>query len=121
MEVALRRRLEGVADVAISQSRQTVDVKLLPGPHVFSPNVFREAVDEAGVEVLTFTVDACGTVEREGDRRWFVAGTNRFLLAGSTTVAEDEPLCVSGRLDDKSTPPRLEVSSASPQSKTDAP
>jgi hypothetical protein len=120
MEVALRRRLEGVADIAISQSRQTVNVKLAPGPHTFSPEVFRKAVDEAGVEVIAFTIDACGTVEPEGDRRWFVAGKNRFLLAGKTPVTDDEPLCVNGRLDDKSTPPQLEVSTATPQSQTNA-
>lgn len=111
MEVALRRRLEGVADIAISQSRQTALVTFTAGPHVFSPRTFRDAVDETGVEVLTFRIDACGIAEHVGSERWFVAGKNRFLLAEGATVPAGDRVCVSGRLDDTSTPARLEVAS----------
>jgi hypothetical protein len=60
MEVALRRRLEGVASISISQERQTAEVAFARGPHIFSPEEFRAAVGEADVEVLSFEIEACG-------------------------------------------------------------
>ena len=63
MEVALRRRLEGVARIAISQQHQTAEVAFAPGPYVFSPEEFRAAVGEAEVEVISFEIEACGHVK----------------------------------------------------------
>jgi hypothetical protein len=114
MEVALHRRLEGVAHIAISQSRQTVEVAFAPGPYAFSPAAFREAVDEAGVEVLSFRIEACGVIEQEDGVRWLAAGRNRFLLAeavvvGGAGLTDGEVVCVSGSLEDRSRPGRLEI------------
>ena len=108
MEVALRRRLEGVSDIAISQREQTAEVRF-EGDHAFSPSEFRKAVGEAGVVVLRFNLDACGSVDEDGQQRWLVAGKNRWLLTGERTVAAGQPLCVSGRLDDRAEPSTLEV------------
>jgi hypothetical protein len=123
MEVALRRRLEGVASISISQQRQTAEVTFARGPHIFSPEEFRAAVGEADVEVLSFEIEACGRVEpgavpgalgaqgaagapgtagapgAPGAARWFVAGPNRFLLKGVFPSGADT-VCISGALDD---------------------
>jgi hypothetical protein len=109
MEVALRRRLEGVAGIAISQREQTAEVRFEAGGHHFSPEAFRKAVAEAGVVVVSFEMDACGSIEQERDQRWLVAGKNRFLLSGAVPAARDQLTCVSGRLDDRTEPARLEV------------
>jgi hypothetical protein len=112
MEVALRRRLEGVADISISQSRQTTEVTFAQGPHTFSPRAFRDAVGEAGVSVLSFHIDACGVVEQKDRQRWLAAGKNRFLLVeGGRTSAGPvgQAVCVSGRLNDDSVPHRLKI------------
>ncbi|HXH05052.1 MAG TPA: hypothetical protein VNI83_00520 [Vicinamibacterales bacterium] len=108
MEVALRRRLEGVQEVAISLSRQSVQVTL-DGSQAFSAASFRQAVDEAGVEVAALRIEACGVVERAGPRRRLIAGKNRFLLERADTTPVGVPLCAAGRLDDGADPPRLEV------------
>lgn len=110
MEVALRRRLEGVADISISQSRQTAVVEFADGRHAFSPSVFRDAINEAGVgvEVLNLQIDACGEIERKGSQHWLIAGENRFSLDESATPPVGQPVCVSGRLNDRSDPYRLE-------------
>jgi hypothetical protein len=121
MEVALRRRLEGVATIKISQQHQTAEVTFRPGPHVFSPEAFRTAVGEADVEVIGFEIEACGRVEPGAPgapgalgasgapgatARWFVAGPNRFLLAEGPRP-DDGTTCVSARLDDRREPYEL--------------
>ncbi len=104
--MALRRRLAGVERVSISQERQTAEVALGPGLRAFSPSEFRAAVEEAGVEVTSFEIDACGRLERDDGKGWCVAGPNRFLVAdGSLTDAH--ATCVSAVLDDASEPDQL--------------
>ena len=81
MEVALRRRLDGVAHA----------------PHTFSAATFREAVGEADVEVVSFEADVCGAVVQEQEQRWLTAETSRFLLADGEW-APTAHVCVTGRL-----------------------
>lgn len=101
MDVALRRRLDGVAHIAISQSQQTAEVTFAEGPHVFSPTAFREAVGEADVEVVRFEVDVCGVGVEDQGRRWLAGRTERFLLADGEW-SPGQHVCVSGRLGDGS-------------------
>ena len=97
MEVALRRRLDGVARISISQAGQTAEVEFVAAPHTFSAAAFREAVGEADVEVVSFEADVCGAVVQEQERRWLTAETNRFLLADGEW-APTTHVCVTGRL-----------------------
>jgi hypothetical protein len=62
MEVALRRRLAGVIDVAISQSQQTAVVTFAPGTRHFSAAAFRSAIAEASVDVVSLEIDVCGFI-----------------------------------------------------------
>jgi hypothetical protein len=103
MEVALRRRLDGVAGIAISQARQTAEVEFAATPHTFSATAFREAVAEADVEVLRFELAVCGVVAEEAGRRWLAGGTDRFLLADGEW-SPGQHVCVTGHLGDGSEP-----------------
>jgi hypothetical protein len=107
MEMALRRRLDGVVDVRISQERQTADVFFSPGARAFAAAEFRGAVAEAEVEVVRFEIEACGRVEHAGDATWFAAGPNRFLLAPPATAPSGDQ-CLSADLHDGEHPARLE-------------
>jgi hypothetical protein len=109
MEVALRRRLDGVADIAISQRRQTAEVTFDDGDHPFSPEAFRQAVGEAGVVVVRFNVDACGSVEHDGQQQWLAAGKNRWLVKSDRPIPVSRLLCATGRLNDRAQPPTFEV------------
>lgn len=106
-EVALRQRLAGVTGISISQSDQTVSVQFAPGGGGFSPVVFRDAVAEAGIEVLAIDIDACGVVEEATGQRWLVAGANRFMLDDGGGTPTGRLMCVSGSLNDRSTPYRV--------------
>ncbi len=97
MEVALRRRLDGVARISISQAAQTAEVEFVAAPHTFSAAAFRQAVGEADVEVLSFEADVCGAVVEDQERRWLTANANRFLLADGEWAAT-ALVCVTGRL-----------------------
>jgi hypothetical protein len=114
MDLALRRRLDGVEDVRISQEHQTADVVFAPGARPFSPGEFRAAVKEADVEVVTFEMDACGRFESGDGSDWFVAGPNRFLVAPE---GEPQPTgrCISAILRDQVAPGRLERLRALPE------
>lgn len=107
MELALRRRLEGVVDVRISQARQTAAVVFSPGAPAFAASEFRGAVGEADVEVVRFEVDACGLVERAGASTWFHAGGSRFLLTALPSMVTGE-YCLTAVLDDGGSLARLE-------------
>jgi len=97
MEVALRRRLDGVASISISQAQQTAEVEFVSTSHTFSAAAFREAVGEADVDVVTLQIDVCGVVVPEQEQRWLMAGPDRFLLAnGEWSV--DQRVCMTGRL-----------------------
>ena len=111
--MALRRRLEGVNAVTISQSLQQAVVEFSAKRHTFSPAAFRDAVGEAGVEVLAFHVDACGVIEDFRNQRWLVAGPDRFVLDAADRAPVGEPVCVSGQLDDRTDPNRLQVRTVS--------
>jgi FAD synthase len=108
MEVALRRRLEGVAAISISQQDQTAEVSFVLATERFSPEQFRAAVGEADVEVLAFEIEACGMVASGAQGgRWFVAGANRFSLKGEVAPGNDGVGCVSATLDDRRAPYEL--------------
>ena len=110
MEVALRRRLEGVKSVSISQSDESAAVTFT-GTHPFSPRIFREALRAADVEVITLDVEACGAVEHAAGDAWLAAGPDRFQLQGMTEPAASR-ICVSGRLHDSGNDQRIVVTSS---------
>lgn len=111
MEVALRRRLEGVTAIDISQERQTAEVRFRPAASRFSPAAFREAVKEADVEVSSFVIDVCGIVVQDGTRAFVHAGTDRYLLA-SAQPATPDLVCFTAQLDDSTTPGTIGVAPA---------
>ena len=114
MEVALRRRLEGVAEISISQHEQRATVTFVPGTHVFSSEAFRTAVAEADVAVITFDARVCGVVDPNGTLR-AVAGHEPFVqLRGN--IRPGGSICAAGRLDDRKQPYELEVTSTQPRS-----
>ena len=114
METALRRRLEGVAQISISQHEQRAAVTFIPGTAVFSSEACRLAVAEADVEVITFDVRVCGVVDERGALRR-TAGNNEPIVQLRGDVRPGSSICASGRLDDRANPYRLELVTAQPR------
>ena len=112
MEVALRRRLEGVADVSISQGQQTTAVTFAPGTLVFSAAAFRAALGEADVEVLRLEIEACGPIEAKAGQRWITTAGTHILLRGNAPASN--VTCVTGQLNDQVEPNELDVMTIGP-------
>jgi hypothetical protein len=114
MEVALRRRLAGVAQISISQSQQSAEVTFVSGTPSFSAAAFSEAVAEAEVDVLSLEVDVCGVVDDQRVLRSSTGGQQPFVrLRGSDPVGA-ATICVRGRLDEGHEPPELEGAKSLP-------
>jgi hypothetical protein len=114
MEVALRRRLAGVAEVSISQSQQTAAVTFVSGTTAFSAAAFRQAVSEAEVDVVSLDVDVCGVVDDQGLLRSSAAGNVLFVRLPGQSANAGRRICVTGRLDDGTEPPELDVTNSLP-------
>jgi hypothetical protein len=107
MEMALRRRLDGVVSVSISQQRQHAEVAFAPGAPAFAPSEFRAAAAEAEVDVVAFEIDACGRAERDGTSEWLLTSGTRFAVAPGA-LPGDRSVCIRAALRDAPLPYRLE-------------
>jgi hypothetical protein len=115
MEVALRRRLAGVAEVSISQQQQRAVVTFLPDTRVFSAAEFRAAVAEADVEVISLDARVCGLVDEDGALRPSASG-RELLVRLRGEVRSGTSICATGRLDDRAEPYALEIVNSQPRS-----
>lgn len=103
MDMALRRRLAGVASVSISQERQHIAVSFTADAPAFAASEFRGAAAEADVDVISFEVDVCGRIERDSSAEWLIAGATRFVVTDGSAPG-DRPVCVTAVLVDASAP-----------------
>ena len=113
MEVALRR-LDGVDQVAISMEKQTVAVTYT-GAASFQPKPLREAVGYASVSIVRFNIQARGRLQVSGDKQFFLAGKDRFLLVNPPKMPDDQTLLIGGEIvSDTSTPMELKITDFRP-------
>jgi hypothetical protein len=108
-EASLRRRLDNVA-ITMNQARQTIDLAFEQSATPFSSASFRQALTEAKGEVVSMTIEACGTIEPVEGRSWLVSGSSRLLVEGSGNFVAGAEICVTGDLRDRERPPRLVLS-----------
>ena len=108
MEVALRRRLAGVDGISISQQEQRATATFVPGTMAFSAAAFREAVAEAEVEVLAIEAHVCGVVDSTGRILGATRGPGALVQLGGE-MHPGTSICVTGHLDDRAQPYKLEV------------
>ena len=106
LEALLRPRLEP-AVIEIAGDRRTVDLKFERTASVFSSASFRQAVTEAGGEVASLGIEACGTIAQTDGKSWITSGSTRLLLEGAGPFITGTELCVTGELNDQLSPPRL--------------
>ena len=106
LEPLLRPRLEPAA-IEISADRKTVDLKFERTASAFSSASFRQAVTEAGGEVASLGIEACGTVTQTEGSSWITSGSTRLLLDGAGPFVTGTEVCVTGELRDQINPPRL--------------
>ena len=106
LEPLLRPRLEPAA-IEIGADRKTVDLTFERTASVFSSASFRQAVTEAGGEVASLGIEACGTVTQTESGSWISSGSTRLLLDGAGPFITGTEICVTGELRDQLSPPTL--------------
>ena len=114
MEVALRRRLVGVAEVSISQNEQTAAITFSPGTRSFSAAEFRRAVAEADVEVIAFEASVCGVVGERNELRLRNDLGQPMVRLRDSDAGVGTSICATGRLDDRAEPYELQVANFRP-------
>ena len=108
LEAALAKRLDP-ATITVAPQRDRVEVEFERSPSPFSSASFREIVAEAGGEVLSVHIDACGTIETTQQGSWMTSGSTRLLLDGPGPWTPGTEVCVRGDLRDDSNPARLVI------------
>ena len=106
VEAALRRRLDNV-DITTDQARQTIDLAFENSATPFSSASFRQALAEAEGEVVSITIEACGTISAIEGRSWLASGSSRLLVEGSGNFVTGTEICITGDLRDQERPPRI--------------
>ena len=108
LEAALSKRLDP-ATITVAPQRDRVEVEFERSPTPFSSASFRRVVADAGGEVLSVQIDACGTIETTREGSWMTSGSTRLLLDGPGSWTHGTEVCVTGELRDESSPARLVI------------
>lgn len=107
------RRLDGVAKLSISKSKEQVIVFYKPEVR-FHPEELREALGKTGVKVAQFIISAHGQVQQEGDKKFFLTGNEKFCLVRSPHLPSTGSIALEATLNDQVTPMEIEVTSFTP-------
>jgi len=114
IEMALKK-VPGVAKVAVSMSKQMVAITFNEGAP-FTPDQYRAAIAKAEVRVQSLHVAMRGQVEQEGDKQYFVAGKDRYLIVKAPEgMPTGAPLGIMAEVDDSSKPIKFSVDDFKPQ------
>ena len=106
LEAALAKSLDP-ATVTVTPPHDRVEVAFERSATPFSSASFRRVVAEAGGEVLSVQIEACGSIATTQQGSWLTSGSTRLLLEGSGSWTPGTEICVTGDLRDDSHPARL--------------
>ena len=105
------KRMEGVEKVTISLAKESILLTYKPGA-AFSPQAIRQVLQPLEVGVVLFRITARGHLQEQGGKRYFIAGKDRFVVAGdgkSVSIATDTPVLIEGRLNDLADPMEVKI------------
>ena len=102
------KRIPGVDKVTISLAKEAIMLTYKPGA-AFDPHGIREVLRPLEVGVVQFQISVRGRVQEQGGKRYFMAGKDRFVLAGSSTIPLDTPVLVEAILNDRLDPMEVKI------------
>jgi len=108
--MASLKRQYAASTVEVDESKNTATVRFTPTDR-FTPSQFRAAVERVRMRVVTFRMEACGTVEAADGETWLAVGSDRFLLRSDRELPLRKPICAEGTLDTRSDPATFQVRS----------
>ena len=102
------KRIPGVDKVTISLAKEAIMLTYKPGA-TFAPHGLREVLRPLEVGVVQFQISARGRVREQGGKRFLMAGKDRFVLAGSSTIPLDTPILIEAILNDRVDPMEVKI------------
>jgi hypothetical protein len=104
---ALKRRYEG-STVDVDEAKNTATVHFTSSDKFSAPE-FRAAVERVRMKVVTFRMEACGTVESTDAGKRMTIGGNQFAVRSEGDVPVKTPICAGGTLDTRTDPATFEI------------
>jgi copper chaperone CopZ len=105
------RQLPGIDKIKISLSQEAIMVSYKPGA-AFQPKQLHEALKKTDVGIVQLQIGARGRIEGQGEKRFFVAGNDRFAVVSTPNGPEipvNTPLTIEGILNDQVQPMQLKI------------
>jgi copper chaperone CopZ len=105
------KRIPGVDKVKISLSQEAIMLTYKPGA-TFSTRQIRDVLKPLDVGVTQFQIGARGRIQEEGGKRFFVAGSDRFLIAADsreTGAPSNAPIRIEAILNDRAEPMEVKI------------
>jgi len=105
------RQLPGIDKIRISLSQEAIMVSYKPGA-AFQPKQLHEALKKTDVGIVQLQIGARGRIEGQSEKRFFVAGNDRFAVVSTPNGAEipvNTPLAIEGILNDQAQPMELKI------------
>jgi copper chaperone CopZ len=106
---ALARQYAG-SSVDVDEAKETATVRFTPADR-FSAREFRDAVERVRMHVVTFRMEACGTVESTDGGKRITIGTDHFAVRSGRDLPEKASICADGTLDTRTDPATFYVTS----------
>lgn len=99
---ALKQQYAG-SSVDVDEANNTATVHFIPSDK-FSAPAFRAAVERVRMRVVTFRMQACGTVEASDAGKWLTIGADRFAVRSARDLPVKASICADGTLDTRTDP-----------------
>ena len=97
LKASLKRQY-AASTVEVDDTKNTATVRFTSNDR-FTPAEFRAAVERVRMRVVTFSMEACGTVEAAVGGMWLAVGSDRFLVRSDRDLPLNKPICAEGTLD----------------------
>ena len=106
---ALKQQYAG-SSVDVDEAKNSATVHFTPADR-FSAREFRAAVERVRMRVVTFRMQACGTVEPGDAGEWMTIGADRFAVHSDRDLPVKTPICADGTLDTRTDPATFQIQS----------
>ena len=110
------RRLPSIDKISISRKNEAVMVSYKPGA-TFQPKDLREALQKTDVGITQLQISARGRVQEQAGKRFFIAGTDRFILVSAPNTPQlpsNTPVLIEAVVNDRTDPMELTIMTYKP-------
>jgi len=104
------KRAYAQSTVDVDEATNTATVHFAAGDH-FSASKFRAAVERVRMRVVTFHMEACGTVTMADGAAWMSVPGDRLAVRSDRNLPLGKSICATGALDTRTNPATFQIAS----------